>query len=179
MGYGKYFKSNALKTCIMHSLFFASEPLTTREIAERIGVPPVNVSKQMCMYRRKRCGYFRRLKPIEGKAFRYKITEKGEKYFFIYCSRVYNGYDLNLRARVPQHMPKYDILKQQRLAAFDKRQEEFEKTGVQQPEPPKPTLEDWINLKPEDLEQYIGLTKRGALEMGLAEADLVISLDSI
>lgn len=166
MGHGKYFKSNALKVLIMNTLFFSDLPMTAREIAEKIGVPHVNVSKQLCMYQRKHCGYFRRLKPIQGKAFRYKISEKGEKYFFVYCRRIYYGYDLNLRATTPQRMPKYYIMKQQRLDAALRRIEE-------------PKLEDIIDLAPEDIEQYIGLTRRGSLEMGLTAADLKISSSAL
>jgi len=162
MGHGKYFKSNALKLLIMNTLFFSDRSMTAREIAEKIGVPGVNVSKQLCMYKRKQCGYFRRLKPAQGKAYRYKITEKGEKYFFVYCKRVYYGYDLNLRAVTPSRMPKYETMKQQRLKATI--------TGKGEPE-----LEDIIDLKSEDVEQYIGLTKRGSTQMGLAVSDLKIS----
>lgn len=161
MGYGKYFKSNALKLLIMNCLFFADRPLTTREISEKIGVPMVNVSKQILTYKQKKCGYFRRLKPTQRKAYRYKITEKGERYYFIYCKRVFYGYDLNLRATTPTRMPKYETAKQQRLDAAI--------TGKGEPE-----LEDIIDLRPEDIEQYLGLTKRGSTQMGLTLADLKI-----
>lgn len=175
MASGKYFKSNALKVLIMNALFFSDQPMTVREIAEKIGVPMVNVSKQLCMYHRKHCGYFRRLKPVHGKAFRYKITGKGEKYFFIYCKRIFYGYGLNLRAVTPERMPKYYKMKQEKLEDAMKRSEEFERTGLQQPELQKPGLEDIIDLRPEDIEQYLGLTKRGSLEMGLTASDLKIS----
>jgi len=67
-----------------------------------------------------------------------------------YLLRIKHGFDLNRRSTKIKHMPSYGKFK-------------FEK--------PK-SLED-LELLPGQLEGYIGITKRGAEEMGITEDNLL------
>ena len=171
MATGIYHKTNVLKMRIMLTVYNADFPLTCSEIADTTGSSLINVSTAMHHYRAKKCGYFRRLKPIKGKAYRYKITKKGTKYLELYCWRLHRGFDLSLGSRKIKTMPKYERLKAERQAEFESSQAEFEHTGIQQPEKPKPTLAELLNFDPTDLADYIGITKYGMLEMGIVGID--------
>jgi len=106
MATGICHKINVLKFRIMLTCFDAGRPLTCSEIADELGFPLVNISVVMNHYREKNCGYFQRLKPVTGKAYRYKITKKGLKYLGLYACRLYEGFDLSLGARKIKTMPK-------------------------------------------------------------------------
>lgn len=172
---GTYHKLNVLKFRIMLACFDADRPLTCREIADELGVPPVNISAVMNHYREKNCGYFQRLKPIkeQGKAYRYKITKKGLKYLGLYAYRLHEGFDLSLGARKIKTMPKRARLMAEREAESYRRQAEFERTGIEQPRKPKPTLKEILNFDPADLSDYIGITKQGALELKITGIEII------
>lgn len=175
MATGIYHKLNVLKFRIMLTCFDAGRPLTCREIADELGVPLVNISALMNHYRERNCGYFQRLKPIkgQGKAYRYKITKKGLKYLAMYACRLYEGFDLSLGARKVKTMPKRERILAERRAESNRRQAEFEITGIMPPQKPKPTIKDILNFDPTDLRDYIGITKKGALEMGITGFDII------
>lgn len=172
MATGIYHKFNTLKFRILLACFDANRPLTCREIAEQLVVPPVNVSAVMNHYRKRDCGYFQQLKPVAGKAYRYKITKKGLKYLAMYAYRLHEGFDLSLSARKIKTMPKRERILAERLAESNRRQAEFERTGIMPPQRPKPTLEDVLNFDLADLSDYIGITKQGAVEMGITGFDI-------
>jgi hypothetical protein len=170
MASGRYHMCNALKVRIMDAVFCdEDEIMTCREIADTLNIPLVNISRAMNNYKEKGCGYFRRLKPLKGKgkAFRYKLTEKGMKYYIKYCYRIRQGFDLNLNASKVISMPKREEIKRKKYEEFVAHQEEFERTGIQQPEKPKETWCDWVNLSYNDIADYTGITRHGALKMNL------------
>lgn len=172
MATGIYHKTNILKFRIMLTCFDADKPLTCRGIADELGVPLVNVSAVMTHYRKKHCGYFQRLKPEKGKAYRYKITKKGMKYLGLYACRLHDGFDLSLGARKIKTLPKRDRILAERQAESARRQAIFERTGIMPPQRPKPTMKELLNFDPAELRDYIGITKQGALEMGITGIDI-------
>lgn len=166
MATGLYHKHNVLKMRIMHAAFFANRPLTCREIADMINVPLINVSAMMNHYQKQsQHKYFRRLKPIKGKAYRYKLTRSGVIYLGRYCLQFHEGFSLSLYKT--QKMPKRDKIMAERKAEAEWRQAVLDKTGIEIPRPPKPTLEELLNFDLADLVDYMGITKRGTLEMGI------------
>jgi hypothetical protein len=170
---GIYHKTNVLKFRIMHAVFNAGEPLTCREIASRLDVPLVNVSAIMNHYQKQtEHKYFRRLKPIKGKAYRYKLTKSGAKYLAKYCWRLHEGFSLSLYK--VKKMPKRDKVIAERNAEAELRDAIFEKTGVEMPRKPKPTIKELLNFDPAELTDYMGITKMGALEMGITGFDFEV-----
>jgi hypothetical protein len=111
--------------------------------------------------------YFKRHKPIKGKAYRYTLTKTGEKDLLLYSARLYRGLDLSLGSRKRKKIPKYERLKAERQVEFERRPAEFERIGIPQPEKPKPTVKGWFNWDIADLQDYIGVTKQGAVDMGI------------
>jgi hypothetical protein len=168
MATGIYHKHNVLKMRIMHTVFFAGKPLTCKEIADNLGLPLVNISTMMRHYhKQKEHKYFRKLKPIKGKAYRYKLTKSGAIYLAKYCWRFHEGFSLSLYKT--KKMPKRDKIMAERKAEAAQRQVELDKTGVEIPQKPKPTLKELLNFDPAELVDYMGITKQGALEMGITE----------
>ncbi|MCC4766408.1 hypothetical protein FXW07_07210 [Methanosarcina sp. DH1] len=103
-----YHKYNFLKLRIMDVLMWASQPMTCRQIAERLDVPAKNVSRILCHYIQHHYGYFRRLKPLEGSnAYLYKINKKGIRAYLEYMKRLKLGFDLNRNRHTPRRMPTY------------------------------------------------------------------------
>jgi hypothetical protein len=153
-------------------LFFSKLPLTCREIADYLDVPLVNVSAMMNHYQKQQHKYFKKLKPIKGtgKAYRYTITKYGMEALGRYCWRLHEGFSLSLYKVIK--MPKRDRIMAERHAEFELRNAIFEQTGIEIPRKPKPTLEELLNFDPADLADYMGVTKRGALEMGITVIDV-------
>ncbi|KKG14430.1 hypothetical protein EO98_13380 [Methanosarcina sp. 2.H.T.1A.6] len=87
----KYPKTNALKLRMMFAVFRDPDgTITCREIADTPGIPAGNVSRLMRNYRKKECGYSRRLKPDKStKAYKYRLTKKGALYLVKYAKRAY------------------------------------------------------------------------------------------
>lgn len=166
MATGMYHQHNVLKMRIMHTVFFAGRPLTCREIADDLNLPLANISAMMSHYnKQKENKYFRKLKPIKGKARRYKLTKSGMIYFKRYCWHYHEGFSLSLYKT--KTMPKRDKIMAERKAEAARRQAELDRTGVEIPRPPKPTLKELLNFDPSGLVDYMGITKQGALEMGI------------
>lgn len=106
--------------------------------------------------------YFRRLKPEKGsRSYRYKLTKFGMTTLIRYITRLNQGFDFNLgKFKAKNQTPKYEQVK----AA---RQVEFERTDIEQPRKSKPTSKELLKFNYSDLKYNIGITKRGATEMGL------------
>jgi len=108
------FAYNFLKLMILGALVFATEPMTSREIAEVIGVSAKNVSQELYAWQKYHYHYVRRLKPKKGSgtnAYRYKINKKGIRAYLQYVKRVHLGFDLNRRRHTPRRMSTYTGLK--------------------------------------------------------------------
>lgn len=144
------------------------KPLTCQEIADLIGVQVTNIRAQMCHYQGLKHKYFRRLKPKKGsRAYRYSITKFGRKTLLRYAQRIHKGFDLNLKARKIKTMPRYEIIMAERRAESDRRQAFLDVTGIDLPPKPKPTLKEILTITSEEPLDYVGVTKRGALELGV------------
>ncbi len=71
-------------------------------------------------------------------------------------------------------MPKRDKVIAERNAEAELRDAIFEKTGVEMPRKPKPTIKELLNFDPAELTDYMGITKMGALEMGITGFDFEV-----
>ena len=112
--------------------------------------------------------YFSRLKPKSGKAYRYKLTKTGKKYFVIYATRFYEGFDLSLeRSYRVKSTPKREKVMAKRRAESEERQRILDETGIEISLPAKPTIREKLNIDPQDLVHYLGITKAGVTEMGI------------
>ena len=154
----------------MIACYDSKRPLTCKEIAEILDMPLVNVSAMMNHYQKQsEHKYFRQLKPVKGKAYRYKITKYGIETLLRYCRRLHEGFSLSLYKE--KKMQKRDRIMAERHAEFERRQAEFDRTGIEIPRKPKPTLGELLNFDPTDLADYMGITKYGMLEMGIVGID--------
>lgn len=170
MASGIYHKHNALKFRLLHVGYRVyPKALTAQEFAEKLKVPVTNVRAQMKHYQDLERKYFRRLKPEKGsRSYRYKLTKFGMTILIRYIGRLNKGFDFNLgKFKATNQTPKYEQVKAMKQAEADRRQAELELTGIEQPRKLKPTVEELLKFNYSDLKYYIGITKRGALEMGL------------
>lgn len=169
MATGIYHQTNVLKFRIMHAVFFAGKPLTCREIAEKLNMPPSPISEAMRHYNnQKPRKYFIRMKPKSGKAYRYKLTKTGIMYLARYANRFYEGFDLSLeRPYKVKSMPKRDRVMAKRHAEAVERQRILDETGKQLLPKAKPTMKEMLAIDPRDLIDYMGITKQGATEFGI------------
>lgn len=147
--------------------------MTCREIADELKLPIQAVSQAMLAYNNiKPHKYFRRLKPKAGKAYRYKLSKKGMEYLLRYAHRFYDGFDLSLEhpEKVKQ-MPKRQKVLEQRQNDAMNRNKILEDTGIYISRP-KPTIRELLTIDPADLAGYMGITKKGALEMGIVAIEV-------
>lgn len=154
-----------------------NSPMTCREIADELRLPIQAVSQAMLSYNNiKPHKYFRRLKPKAGKAYRYKLTKKGTEYLIKYAYRFYDGFDLSLEhpEKVKQ-MPKRQRVLEQRRNDSVQRHKILKETGIYRSRP-KPTLRELLDIAPVDLTEYMGITKKGALEMGIMAIEVAIEV---
>jgi hypothetical protein len=151
---GYYHKNNVLKFRILEAAFYLPyETFTTRDIEAVTGIDFKTVGGALGHYHKVGITYFRRMPkkgPGHGHPYRWKLTKKGMVAYNAYLMRIKRGFDLNRRSRKVKRMPSYGKFK-------------FEK--------PK-NLEDF-KLLPGQLEGYIGITNRGAEEMGITEDNLL------
>lgn len=179
MATGIYHKFNVLKTRILHAHLAEwpnpgwRRPYTNREIAKKLGMPINKISDAMRHYQKQEHHkYFKRLKPLKGStAYRYLITDSGIKYLTQYLQRMHDGFDLSLCSRKRTRTPQFEIARAAEQADWHERHRILEKTGVFPPEH-KPTAQELLDINPELLSYYIGITKQGALELGLTEANI-------
>lgn len=179
MATGIYHKNNILKTRILRAHLAEwpnpgwRRPYTNSEIAEKLGVPINKISDAMRHYQKQEHHkYFKRLKPLKGStAYRYLITDSGIKYLIKYLQRMHDGFDLSLCSNKHTTTPQFEIARAAKQADWHERHRILEKTGKLPPEH-KPTAQELLDIKPKLLSYYIGITKQGALELGLTEADI-------
>lgn len=179
MATGIYYKNNVLKTRILHAHLTEwpnpgwQRPYTNREIAEKLGVPINKISDAMHHYQKQeQHKYFKRLKPLKGTtAYRYLITDSGIKYLIKYLQHMHDGFDLSLCRRVPIATPQFEIARAAEQADWEQRHKILAETGKFPPKQ-RPTAQELLNIKPEVLRYYIGITRHGAVEMGLTEANI-------
>jgi hypothetical protein len=151
---GCYHVANGLKLRIMDALIRnGNKPMTTRDFADSIGVPIINISNSMKHYMTFRRHYFRRLpKRVKGfgsgGGYRYTMTDYGIGIYLKYLKRVKLGVDLNLHKPTPVEMPHYDGLKK-----IDMKQ----------------AMQEGIKL--EEIANYIKVSWVGATEMGFLDDD--------
>jgi len=179
MANGTYFKSNALKFMIMNALyrnraFNAATSMTCAEISYVTGVPHIKIANSLLKYHNKRCGYFRRSKPMGGedhkdrKAYRYSLNNKGLYYFLRYCSKIKGGFGLNLRGSKVTLMPRFEEIRMQRAKEWHDAHVVLAQKGVFV-DPRKKTLNEKTNIKRFEFRDYVGITKRGSLVLGVTE----------
>lgn len=123
-----------------------SYPMTCSQIADSIGVPVNNVRAMMCYYQKWGYGYFRRLKPLKGKSYRYKINRYGKHTYIQYLKRIKLGFDLNCSRRTLRKMKTFNGL---HVVSLKNPADRIVTTEQMQP--------------------YIKLTKRGVEELGITE----------
>lgn len=152
---GCYHVTNGLKVRIMNAFIKngIKNPMTTRDIADSIGVPICNINNSMKHYMTFRRHYFRRLpKRVKGYGmgggYRYTITDYGISIYLQYLKRIKLGLDLNLHKPTPVEMNHYDGFKK-----IDMKQARRE------------------GIKPEEIVNYIRISKLGATELGLLDND--------
>lgn len=112
-----YHKFNALKFRILVELFNAKKRkevgLTCQQIADALGVDRHRITNTLCKWHRLHYKYVRRLPKKQnggnGKAYRYSITEYGEKTAIRYSNRYHEGYDLNIMRKPRQTETLIDI----------------------------------------------------------------------
>lgn len=147
-----YHKVNALKWRIMNCFYHSDKTdLTCREISDLTGVSLRKIESAMSYYHQRKYGYFMRLRKKADnhtKAFRYKMNGYGYKWYGIYQRRIKIGVDL--RCSVGRK-------KVYRMKHF---------RGLKQI-----TVRDAVNapVTPEEIDDYIGLTKAGVVDMGITE----------
>ncbi len=120
--------------------------LTCPEIAEITGMPAINISRLMSHYHERGYGYFIRLKKRKGHAYQYKLAKRGRLSYTQYLKRIKLGFDLSLQKRTPARMSTFKGLRKLNVL---KEAENF--------------------VSPAELAPYIGISKRGAEEMGIVE----------
>jgi predicted transcriptional regulator len=84
-----------LKFRILEALAWSFEPMTTKEIGEKIGVSYKNIGIAIKSYLDKGIPYIQRLKKKKFCSYRYKITKSGMKAYSEYLVRIERGFDLN------------------------------------------------------------------------------------
>jgi hypothetical protein len=102
-----YLKYNVLKTHILTELKRAKkkgeEGITCQMIADRTGIPRHKITDIMGKWHRKHYNYAQRLDKKEPggnhKAYRYAITEYGEKALKQYNQRIHDHYNLNIKRK--------------------------------------------------------------------------------
>lgn len=179
MATGIYHKFNVLKTRILsaHMVEWPNpgwqRPYTNREVAQKLGVPINKISDAMRHYQKQEHHkYFKRLKPLKSTtAYRYEITKYGIQYLFQYLIRMHEGFDLSLCSRKRTRTPQFEIARAEKQADWEQRHKVLADTGVFPPKE-RPTAQELLNVKPELLSYYIGITRHGAVEMSLTEANI-------
>jgi hypothetical protein len=155
---GYYHKNNVLKFRILEAaIFLPFETFTTRDIEAATGIDFKTVGGALGHYHKVGITYFRRMPKKgagHGHPYRWKITKKGIEAYLAYLMRIRRGFDLNRRSTKIKRMPSYGKFKYEKLNSLE---------GLK--------LED-LKLLPGQLEGYIGITKRGAEEMGITENNL-------
>lgn len=160
MTYGVYHKNNAAKFRIMlccwrHGAVTGCEPaLSPREMEAHTGIPAKNISRLMNHYRKIGAHYFRRLKMRNGENFyRYRLTETGVHYLSKYMRRYLLGLSLNCSTRRHklQYMPHFTEMRRLNIS----------------------TKELDADLDPNIMKYYVGVTKQGALDLGIEQEDVI------
>jgi hypothetical protein len=109
-----YHMNNVLKLRVMNSLYIndslrgSKKSMTCKEISELTGIPSEYISRLMSRLRKKGAKYFIRLKPKEGREYRYQLSKIGINWYMIYLNRFYLGYELNCVRSTAQTMPHYE-----------------------------------------------------------------------
>jgi len=151
---GIYHKFNGRKVRIMDAFVRngIENSMTTRQISEATGIEIYTIRQGMLHYMTFKHKIFKKL-PSKAKAhmgrkpYRYKITSYGVNCYLKYLKRLKLGVDMNLHKTTPVKMPHYNF------HAIDMKQ----------------ALREGIT--DQEIVNYIGISKQGALELGLLEDD--------
>jgi hypothetical protein len=101
---GFYHQFNVLKYRVLYTLFKADQPLTSLEIAERIGIDRKRVTDELYHWHKHSYGYVRRLKTKKGKYNLHVIAKNGVKAYLDYDKRFKKGLSLNRKQSSPKKM---------------------------------------------------------------------------
>jgi AraC-like DNA-binding protein len=104
VGTGFYHSFNVLKYRILHVLVQANQPLTTLEIAQKIGIDRKRVTDAFYHWHRCNYGYVSRLRVKKGKYYLYKVAKHGIEAYVSYDARFKKGLSLNRKTSSPKKM---------------------------------------------------------------------------
>jgi hypothetical protein len=108
-----YHKANVLKLRIMNVLYVkgclrgSNQAMTCKEINKITGIESVYISRLMSRLKKIKAAYFIRLKPKEGREYRYQLSKLGIKWYYEYLKRFYLGFELNCVRAQPRRMGHY------------------------------------------------------------------------
>lgn len=102
MASGFYHSFNVLKYRVLYVLVNATQPLTTLEIAQKIGIDRKRVTDEFYHWHRNNYGYVRRIKVKKGKYYLNVIAKNGIKAYISYDERFKKGLSLNRKSASPQ-----------------------------------------------------------------------------
>jgi len=101
---GFYHAFNVLKYRVLHVLVQADQPLTSLEIAERIGIDRKRVTDSLYHWHKHNYGYVRRLKTKKGKYHLNVVAKNGVKAYVSYDELFRKGLSLNRKSAHPKKM---------------------------------------------------------------------------
>lgn len=104
MASGFYHQFNILKYRVLHVLVRANQPLTSLEIAMKIGIDRKRVTDELYHWYRNNYGYARRLTVKKGKYYLYAVGKNGIKAYINYDERFKKGLSLNRKTANPKKM---------------------------------------------------------------------------
>jgi hypothetical protein len=104
MASGFYHSFNVLKYRILHVLVKADQPLTSLEIAQKIGIDRKRVTDSLYHWHRCQYGYVRRLKVKKGKYYLYVAAKHGIEAYVAYDVLFKKGKSLNRKSAHPKQM---------------------------------------------------------------------------